>query len=141
MAGIAPGRWIETDVPARRDRLAWSRWHLRVDIALGITWVLDGLEVTLVGSVASVLGEPGTLHLSESQIGLAGSGYLAGAIIGVLVLDGSPTCSGARSSSCVYTTATLLTAFSANLATFVLFRALTGMGIGGLLHRAEPVHR
>src|SRR4051794_17114213 len=79
------GSWVETDIPARLDRLPWSRWHLRVVVALGITWFLDGLEVTLVGSVAGVLGEQDTLHLSQSQIGLAASAYLFGAILGALV--------------------------------------------------------
>src|ERR1700753_874421 len=65
MAPLVPGTRIETDLPGRLDRLPWSRWHWRVVIALGVTWVLDGLEVTLVGAVASVLGETDTLHLSE----------------------------------------------------------------------------
>jgi len=77
-SALPPGARIETDVPGRLDRLPWSRWHWRVVIALGITWILDGLEVTLVGSIASVLGEPGTLHLSESQIGAAASAYQIG---------------------------------------------------------------
>src|SRR3954453_5748364 len=76
---------ILTDLPARLDRLPWSRWHWRVVIALGIIWILDGLEVTIVGSVAGVLGEPGTLHLPESQIGAAASTYLAGAVLGALI--------------------------------------------------------
>lgn len=67
-----PGmRVFRTSLPARLDRLPWSGWHWRVIIALGITWVLDGLEVTLVGAVAGVLREPATLHLSDSQIGRA----------------------------------------------------------------------
>lgn len=134
-ATLEPGRWIETDVPARMDRLPWSRWHTRVVIALGITWILDGLEVTLVGSVAAVLGEPGTLHLSPAQIGLAASGYLAGAILGALVFGRLTDMLGRKRlflvTLGVYTGATLLTAFAWNLGSFVLFRALTGAGIGG----------
>ncbi len=86
-AGVrARGSWFHSDVPGRLDRLPWSRWHLRLVVALGITWVLDGLEVTLVGAVAGVLAEPGTLHLSERQLGLAASGYLLGAILGALLI-------------------------------------------------------
>ena len=76
---------ITTDIPARMDRLPWSTWHWRIVIALGITWVLDGLEVTIVGALGGVLTEPGTLHLSESQVGLAGSLYVAGAVLGALM--------------------------------------------------------
>src|SRR6476660_9033399 len=75
-------RYIETDLPTRLDRLPWSRWHWRVVIALGITWILDGLEVTVVGAIGGVLEEPDTLHLSGTQVGLSGSAYLAGAILG-----------------------------------------------------------
>jgi MFS family permease len=74
-----------TDIPARLDRLPWSRWHLMVIVTLGITWVLDGLEVTIVGSIASILQLPQTLGLSAGQIGLAASGYVAGAVVGTLV--------------------------------------------------------
>src|SRR5215468_6130032 len=81
---VAVGQRFETDLPARLDRLPWSRWHWRVVVALGITWTLDGLEVTIVGAVASVLGRPDALGLADHQIGLAGSAYLAGAIAGAL---------------------------------------------------------
>src|SRR5215475_16148322 len=76
---------FETDIPARLDRLRWSGFHWRVVIALGITWVLDGLEVTIVGALGSVLEEPETLGLSASDVGLAGTVYVAGAIVGSLV--------------------------------------------------------
>src|SRR5690348_6148900 len=75
---------IESDVPARLDRLPWSRWHWLVVIALGITWVLDGLEVTIVGSISSVLTLPQTLHLSDVQVAAAGTAYLIGAVLGAL---------------------------------------------------------
>src|SRR6516225_9666188 len=82
---LAPGVRFTSDVPSRMDRLPWSRWHLRVVVALGITWMLDGLEVTLVGSVAPVLTERDTLALTDSQIGAAATAYLAGAVVGALV--------------------------------------------------------
>src|ERR1700722_14963776 len=75
---------IETDVPARLDALPFGRFHLRVIVALGITWVLDGLEVTLAGALFGELKQTTALDLSNVQVGLAGSGYLAGAVIGAL---------------------------------------------------------
>src|SRR5262245_30041786 len=73
-----------TDVPARLDRLPWSRFHRLVVVALGITWILDGLEVTLAGSVAAALQTSPRLHLSAEEVGLTGSAYLAGAVLGSL---------------------------------------------------------
>jgi len=132
---LPPGTRIETDLPARLDRLPWSGWHWRVVIALGVTWVLDGLEVTIVGSVASVLGEPAALGLSESQIGFAASAYLFGAIAGALVFGRLTDRFGRKRlflvTLAVYLAATLLTAASLDFAMFALFRALTGAGIGG----------
>ena len=78
-------RVFETDIPARLDRLPWSRWHWLVISALGITWIIDGLEVTLVAAFGAVLQEPQTLHFSSTEIGLLGSWYLAGAVLGALV--------------------------------------------------------
>src|SRR5260370_30856627 len=75
----------ETDVPARLDALPWSRFHWLVVAALGITWILDGLEVTVVGALSGVLGDSRTLRLSPEEIGLAGSAYVAGAVVGALV--------------------------------------------------------
>src|SRR3954471_18986481 len=77
-------RAVRTNIPARMDRLPWSRWHWLVVVALGITWVIDGLEVTLVGAISTVLVEPGTLHLSRSQVGLLNTSYLVGAVLGAL---------------------------------------------------------
>src|SRR3569623_1023908 len=82
---LLPGTRFETDIPARLDRLPWSAWQWRVGIALGITWTLDGLEVTLVGALAPVLKEHDTLALTDTQIGAAATCYLAGAILGALV--------------------------------------------------------
>src|SRR5882724_2865528 len=75
---------IETDIPARLDRLPWSRFHTLVVVALGITWILDGLEVTLAGSIAGALQASPRLRFTASDIGLASSFYLAGAVIGAL---------------------------------------------------------
>ncbi len=131
----AQGSWIVTNIPGRLDRLPWSRWHLRVVVALGITWMLDGLEVTLVGSVGTVLTEPSTLHLSDSQIGLSASAYLLGAILGALFFGRLTDALGRKKlflvTLGVYTTATALTAISWGFAPFALFRFLTGTGIGG----------
>ncbi len=130
-----PGRFLETDLPARLDRLPWSRWHWRVVLALGITWLLDGLEVTLVGAVANVLGKPGTLHLTETEIGASVSAYLVGAVIGAIVFGRLTDRYGRKKlffvTLAVYLSATFLTALSTGFVTFALFRALTGAGIGG----------
>lgn len=126
---------IKTNIPDRLDRLPWSRWHWRVVTSLGIIWILDGLEVTIVGSVAGVLGEPETLHLSEAQVGAAASSYLAGAVTGALVFGRLTDMLGRKKLFLVtlafYVVATLFTALSWNFASFAIFRALTGMGIGG----------
>src|SRR6266576_2249022 len=73
---------VETDIPARLDRLPWGRFHTRVVVALGVTWILDGLEVTLAGALSGALKESPQLHLTNFEIGLASSAYLAGAGIG-----------------------------------------------------------
>ena len=134
-AQVNPGTVIKTDLPGRMDRLPWSGWHWHVIIGLGITWLLDGLEVTLVGSIAGVLAEPGTLHLSASQIGAAGSAYLVGAVSGALFFGRLTDRLGRRKlffiTLSVYLVATLLTALSTNFVSFAVFRALTGAGIGG----------
>ncbi|HLI30838.1 MAG TPA: MFS transporter [Terriglobia bacterium] len=126
---------FETDIPARMDRLPWSRWHWLVIVALGITWVLDGLEVTLAGAVAAVLKEPGTLHLTDAQVGLAATFYLAGAVVGALVFGYATDRLGRKRLFTVtlllYLVATALTALSWNFPAYALFRALTGAGIGG----------
>ena len=75
---------IETDIPARLDRLPWGRFHTLVVAALGITWILDGLEVTLAGSVAGALKASPVLQFSNAEVGLAASAYLAGAVLGAL---------------------------------------------------------
>ncbi|HEY3820345.1 MAG TPA: MFS transporter [Polyangiaceae bacterium] len=132
---LPAGTRFSSDVPPRLDRLSWSPWHTKLVIALGITWMLDGLEVTLVGSVAAVLAERDTLGLSASEIGAAGTLYLAGAILGALVFGRLTDRFGRRRLFLVtlglYVGATLLTAVSWSFASFAVFRALTGAGIGG----------
>ncbi len=126
---------VHTDIPARLDRLPWSRWHWRVVIALGVAWVLDGLEVTLVGSLGGVLERSDTLGLRAAQIGAAGSLYIGGAVIGALVFGRLADKLGRKKlfliTLAVYTAATLATAFSPNFAFFAVCRFLTGVGIGG----------
>jgi MFS family permease len=117
------------------DRLPWSRWHWMVVIALGIAWVLDGLEVTVVGSIASILQKPEALGLSAGQIGMAASAYLAGAVTGALTFGYLTDKLGRKKLFMVtllwYTAFTVFTALSWNFTAFFLFRFLTGIGIGG----------
>ncbi len=132
---LSPGSHFASDVPARLDRLPWSSWHWRVVVALGVTWMLDGLEVTLVGTLGNVLREKGTLALTESQIGGAASAYLAGAVSGALLFGRLSDMLGRKKlflvTLVVYVGATLATAFSWSFASFAAFRAVTGAGIGG----------
>src|SRR5215831_15494391 len=126
---------IETDIPARLDRLPWTRFHTLVVVALGITWVLDGLEVTLAGSIAGALQESPVLHFTPNDVGLVGSAYLGGAVIGAVLFGYLTDRFGRRKLFFVtlglYLTATAATAFAWDFWSFALFRALTGAGIGG----------
>jgi MFS family permease len=126
---------ITSDVPARLDRLPWSRWHWKVVIALGVSWLLDGLEVTVVGALGPTLGRDDTLGLSAGQIGWAASAYIAGAVLGALVFGRLADHLGRKkmflATLAVYLFATVLTAFSFNFASFAFCRFLTGFGIGG----------
>src|SRR5215469_11410846 len=83
--GRASARIVETDIPARLDRLPFGRFHVLVIVALGITWILDGLEVTLAGSVASALRQSPVLRFSNADVGFAGSAYIVGAVTGALL--------------------------------------------------------
>jgi MFS family permease len=126
---------VETDIPARLDRLSWHRFHSLIVAALGITWILDGLEVTLAGSISSALKSSPSLHLTDAQIGISASAYLIGAVAGALIFGRLADTYGRKRlfnvTLGVYLVATALTACSTNLATFAFFRALTGAGIGG----------
>ena len=126
---------IETDVPARLDRLGWSRFHTLVVVALGVTWILDGLEVTLAGSLSGALKESPTLRFSNLDIGIAGTAYLLGAVSGALFFGWLTDRIGRKKlffiTLAVYLLATAATALSWNLYSFALFRFLTGAGIGG----------
>ena len=126
---------IETDIPARLDRLPWGRFHTLVVAALGTTWILDGLEVTLVGSVAGALKQSPVLQLSSTDVGIASSAYLCGAVLGALFFGWLTDRLGRKKlffiTLTVYLTATAATALSWSFWSFVMFRFLTGAGIGG----------
>lgn len=126
---------IETDIPARLDRLPWTRFHTLLVAALGVTWLLDGLEATVVAAISPVLQLPTTLDLRAFQIGLAGTIYLAGAILGSLVFGYLTDRLGRKRLFTVtlgiYLAGAFLTALSWNFTSFVLFRFLTGAAIGG----------
>ena len=124
-----------TNIPQRMDRLPWSRWHWLVIISLGITWILDGLEVTIIGSIAGVLKEPQTVHFTDVQISGAGTFYLLGAVLGALFFGRLTDRLGRKMlfmiTLGVYLIATVATAFSFSFIWFAACRFLTGAGIGG----------
>src|SRR5437879_7001193 len=134
-AAAAADRIIETSIPARLDALPWSGFHTRIVLALGITWILDGLEVTLAGALSGALKESPTLQFSNFDIGLANSLYLAGAVLGALGFGWLTDRLGRKklffTTLAVYLAATAATALSWNVASYALFRFLTGAGIGG----------
>lgn len=126
---------LRTDIPARLDRLPWSRWHWTIVIGLGITWILDGLEVTMVGSIGSRLQDREALSLTATDVGFSATVYLVGAVLGSLVFGYLTDRFGRKKLFLItlawYLVATLLTATSWNLWSFLAFRFLTGLGIGG----------
>ncbi len=128
-------RQIETNVPARLDRLPWSNWHVKILFALGTSWTLDGLQVTLVGSLAGILQDKNGLALNDAQVAGAGTAYLAGAVVGALLFGYLSDRLGRRRLFLVtvstYSVATALTAVSWGFLSFALFRFLCGLGIGG----------
>jgi MFS family permease len=129
------GETIESRVPARLDRMPWSRWHWLIVVSLGATWILDGLEVTLAGSLGGILTRRETLGLTDTQVGASATFYLAGAVFGALLFGYGTDRLGRKKlffiTVAVYLIATGLTAFSWNFASYAFFRALTGAGIGG----------
>ena len=135
LARAGDGRVIETDIPFRLDSLAWSGFHTRVVLALGITWILDGLEVTLAGALSGALKQSPALHFSNLDVGFANSAYLAGAVIGALGFGWLTDRIGRRKlffiTLALYLCATVATALSWGVASYALFRFLTGGGIGG----------
>lgn len=126
---------FETHIPARLDRLPWNQFHWLVVIALGITWTLDGLEVTLNGAISGVLQEPGVMNFSAPQIGSIASAYLIGAVGGALVFGYLTDRWGRKRlffvTLAIYLGGTLLTAFAWSFWSFAAFRLVTGAGIGG----------
>jgi MFS family permease len=128
-------RIIETSIPSRLDSLRWSGFHTRVVLALGITWILDGLEVTLAGALSGALKESPRLQFTNFEVGLSNSAYLAGAVLGALGFGWLTDRIGRKKlffiTLAVYLTATAATALSWNVASYALFRFLTGAGIGG----------
>jgi MFS family permease len=128
-------RIIETSIPSRLDSLSWSGFHTRVVLALGITWILDGLEVTLAGALSGALKQSPSLQFSNFDVGFANSLYLAGAVLGALGFGWLTDRIGRKKlffiTLAVYLSATAATALSWNVASYALFRFLTGAGIGG----------
>jgi MFS family permease len=129
------GKVYETNVPNRLDRLPWAGFHWLVIIALGIAWILDGLEVTIVGSLSGALSESPALHLTGQEVGFAASAYLVGAVAGSLFFGWLTDRLGRKKlftmTVLVYVVATIACGLSWNFWSFALFRMLTGAGIGG----------
>lgn len=133
--GSAQAPAVETNVPERLDRLPWSGFHWKILFALGVTWLLDGLEVTLKGAMSGVLQSPDTLGFSSADIGSIASVYLTGAVVGALLFGYLTDRFGRRLiffvTLSVYLVGAFLTAFSWSYWSFAAFRFLTGLGIGG----------
>jgi MFS family permease len=129
------GSWIETDVPSRLDALAWSRWHRRVIIALGITWILDGLEASLIANLGPTLRDPRTLGLGAAEVGLANTLYLVGQVGGALGFGHLTDRLGRKRlflvTLSVYLVATALSGLAPTFGVFLVLRFLAGAGIGG----------
>ncbi len=126
---------FSTDIPARLDRLPWSSFHWLIVSALGVTWILDGLEVTLVGSLSGAISQSSSLHLTATRIGLTASIYVAGAVLGALFFGWLTDRWGRKRlftvTVLVYLAATIMTGLSWSFWSFALFRFATGAGIGG----------
>jgi MFS family permease/CBS domain-containing protein len=129
-------RTIETQIPARMDRLPWARWHWMVVIGLGTVWILDGLQVTIIGAIAPRLTEPGSgLELTPAQVGFAASAYIAGACLGALYFGWLADRLGRKKlfmiTLAIFLAGSVLTAFSFAFWWFLICRIITGAGIGG----------
>src|SRR3954467_3068496 len=129
-------RTIETNIPARLDRLPWSRWHWMVIIGLGTVWILDGLAVTIVGAIGGRLTEDGSgLELTAAQVGAAGSAYILGACAGALYFGRLADKIGRKKlfmlTLAIFLAGSVLTAFSMNPAWFIICRGIHGAGVGG----------
>src|SRR3954470_9941040 len=134
-AQTAGGDTVRTKIPARMDRLPWTRWHWRIIIALGAVWILDGLEVTIVGSISARLQDKETLGLTTFQATAQGSIYVAGACLGAVVFGILTDRLGRKKlflwTLSLYLLATVATAFTQDFLMFAICRFFTGMGIGG----------
>jgi MFS family permease len=134
-ADADPSGTVETQVPARMDRLPWARWHWMVIFGLGTVWILDGLEVTIVGAIGSRLTEDGALGISEGQLGFAGTLYIIGACVGALFWGYLTDRLGRKRlflmTLVVYLLAVVATAFAESFLWFGIARFFTGFGIGG----------
>lgn len=126
---------IETDVPARLDRLPWARFHWLVVMALGVTWILDGLEVTMVGSLSGAIARAPEMRLSSADVGALGSAYIAGAVLGALFFGWLTDRLGRKRlftvTLLVYLVATVASGLAWNFGSLLVFRFITGTGIGG----------
>jgi MFS family permease len=134
-SGVEIGR-ITTDIPARMDRLPWAKWHWLIIIGLGTVWILDGLEVTIVGSMSDALSSTTTgLGLNSFDVGLAGAVYVGGACLGALFFGQLTDRFGRKKlfmiTLGVYLVGTVLTAFAMSPLWYFVCRFITGAGIGG----------
>ncbi|OUJ16117.1 MFS transporter [Acetobacter sp. DsW_063] len=132
---LAASQPLRTTIPARLDRLPWSRFHTLLVAALGVTWILDGLEVTIVGTLGPVLKRSDTLSLTDAQVGEAASAYVTGAVLGALGFGWATDRMGRRHifviTLALYIIGVGLSGLSWNATSFMIFRMITGLGIGG----------
>src|SRR5215217_8833452 len=129
-------RTIETNIPARMDRLPWSRWHWMVILGLGTVWILDGLAVTIVGAIGGRLTEDGSgLELTAAEVGVAGSAYILGACIGALFFGRLADRIGRKKlfmlTLAIFMVGSVATAFASSFVVFLVCRVITGSGVGG----------